>query len=65
MPKTTPVFVGLNVHKETISVAYAAGGLMGLTGPHSALQFQPLSTRQAVPRTGSLAHLATSSGRFG
>ena len=26
MPKTTPVFVGLDVHKETISVAYAAGG---------------------------------------
>ena len=25
MPKTTPVFVGLDVHKETISVAYAAG----------------------------------------
>ena len=23
MPKTTPVFVGLDVHKETISVAYA------------------------------------------
>jgi len=26
MPKTTPVFVGLDVHKETISVAGAAGG---------------------------------------
>jgi transposase len=26
MPKTTPVFVGLDVHKETISVACAAGG---------------------------------------
>ena len=26
MPKTTPVFVGLDVHKATISVAYAAGG---------------------------------------
>lgn len=25
MSKTTPVFVGLDVHKETISVAYAAG----------------------------------------
>jgi transposase len=25
MPKTTPVFVGLDVHKESISVAYAAG----------------------------------------
>ena len=25
MPKITPVFVGLDVHKETISVAYAAG----------------------------------------
>ena len=27
MEKTTPVFVGLDVHKETISVAYAAGGV--------------------------------------
>ena len=26
MQKPTPVFVGLDVHKETISVAYAAGG---------------------------------------
>jgi len=26
MPKITPVFVGLDVHKETISVAYAAAG---------------------------------------
>ena len=25
MPEITPVFVGLDVHKETISVAYAAG----------------------------------------
>ena len=26
MPEITPVFVGLDVHKDTISVAYAAGG---------------------------------------
>src|SRR5262245_21315902 len=26
MPQSTPVFVGLDVHKDTISVAYAAGG---------------------------------------
>ena len=32
MPKTTPVFVGLDVHKDTISVAHAAGG--AATGPH-------------------------------
>ena len=32
MPKTTPVFVGLDVHKETISVAHAAGG--AATPPH-------------------------------
>ena len=30
MRKTIPVFVGLDVHKETSSVAYAAGGSVEL-----------------------------------
>ena len=42
MAQSTPVFVGLDVHKDTISVAYAAG--MSSTPPHYVGQ---IGTRQA------------------
>lgn len=41
MPKPTPLFVGLDVHKETISVAHVAGG--GAEPPHLVGQ---IGTRQ-------------------
>jgi len=41
MPKPSPLFVGLDVHQDTISVAHAAGG--AAAPPHNVGQ---IGTRQ-------------------